>query len=91
MEVRRTVPVKLDVTEEASDLLHATMDEFLDAANYVVDAAYDGELVETRASVLHDETYSDVRDQTRLHSNLVQSARNQAVQALRATFTVRIH
>jgi putative transposase len=85
MEVRRTVPVKLDVTEEASDLLHATMDEFLDAANHVVNAAYDGEWVETRASVLHDETYSDVRDRTRLHSNLVQSARNQAVQALRAT------
>ncbi|MEF8819180.1 MAG: transposase [Haloferacaceae archaeon] len=84
MEVRRTVPVKLDMTDKTADLLHETIDEFLWAANYIVDAAWDGEWVETRKSVLHDETYHDVREQTRLHSNHVQSARDRAVDALKS-------
>lgn len=84
MEVRRTVPVTLDVTESDAGLLRETIQQFLDAANYVVDAAYDGEWAETRKSVLHDETYSDVRDQTDLHSNHVQSARDRAVDALKS-------
>ena len=82
MEVCRTVPVKLDVSDETADLLHETIDEFLWAANYVVDAAWDGEWAETRSSVLHEQTYDDVREQTRLHSNHVQSARDRAVDAL---------
>ncbi|MGQ4557501.1 RNA-guided endonuclease TnpB family protein [Halobellus sp. GM3] len=84
MEVRRTVPVKLAVDESEADLLHETIQQFLDAANYVVDAAYDGEWVETRKSVLHDETYSDVRERTDLHSNHVQSARDRVVDALKS-------
>jgi IS605 OrfB family transposase len=84
MEVRRTVPVKLDVTDEQADLLHETIDEFLWAANYVVDAAWDGEWAETRSSVLQELTYDEVREQTRLHSNHVQSARNRAVDALKS-------
>ncbi|MGQ4557244.1 RNA-guided endonuclease TnpB family protein [Halobellus sp. GM3] len=84
MEVRRTVPVKLDVTDEQADLLHETIDEFLWAANYVVDSAWDGEWAETRSSVLHEMTYDEVREQTRLHSNHVQSARNRAVDALKS-------
>jgi IS605 OrfB family transposase len=84
MEVRRTVPVKLDVTDETADLLHETIGEFLWAANYVVDAAWDGEWAETRKSVLHEQTYDDVREQTRLHSNHVQSARDRAVDALKS-------
>ncbi|PSQ25007.1 transposase [Halobacteriales archaeon QS_9_67_17] len=83
MEVRRTVPVKLAVTDEQAGLLHETIDEFLWAANYVVDAAWDGEWAETRLSILHEQTYDDVRDQTRLHSNHVQSARDRAVDALK--------
>ena len=81
MEVRRTVPVKLDVADSDADLLHKTIRQFLDAANYVVDAACDGEWVETRKSLLHDETYSEVRNRTELHSNHVQSARDRAVDA----------
>ena len=84
MEVRRTVPVKLDATDGQADLLHETIDEFLWAANYVVDAAWDGEWAETRSSVLHEQTYEDVREQTRLHSNHVQSARDRAVDALKS-------
>jgi len=37
----RTVPIKLDVDGSAADLLHQTTDYFLDAANYVVDAAWE--------------------------------------------------
>ncbi|PSQ67166.1 MAG: transposase, partial [Halobacteriales archaeon SW_9_67_24] len=48
MEVRRTVPIKLDVGDSDADLLFETIRQFLDAANYVVDAACDGEWVETR-------------------------------------------
>ena len=84
MEVRRTVPIKLDVGDSDADLLFETIRQFLDAANYVVDAAYDGEWVETRKSALHDETYSEVRERTALHSNHVQSARDRAVDALKS-------
>jgi hypothetical protein len=40
MEVRRTVPVKLDVDSDDAALLRETVDEFLWAANYVVDHAW---------------------------------------------------
>jgi 3-deoxy-D-arabino-heptulosonate 7-phosphate (DAHP) synthase len=42
------------VTDEQADLLHETIEEFLWAANYVVDAAWDGEWAEARSSVLHE-------------------------------------
>jgi IS605 OrfB family transposase len=84
MEVRRTVPVKLDVERADADLLRDTIQQFLDAANYVVDVAQDGEWVETRKSTLHEETYTAVRDRTDLHSNHVESARDHAVDALKS-------
>ncbi len=37
----RTVPLKLDVDKSAADLLHRTTDHFLDAANHVVDVAWE--------------------------------------------------
>lgn len=85
MEVRRTVPVKLDVDSDAAALLHQTVDEFLFAANYVVDYAWRGEWKTTSKSQLQDETYDDVREHTRLHANLVQNARNKAADAVQAT------
>jgi IS605 OrfB family transposase len=84
MEVRRTVPVRLDVDRSDADLLRETIQQFLGAANYVVDVAQNGGWVETRKSVLHEETYSAVRDRTDLHSNHVQSARDRAVDALKS-------
>jgi IS605 OrfB family transposase len=81
MEKRRTVPVTLDVTSDDDALLRDTVDEFLWAANYVTDAAFDGEYVTTSKTTLHDDTYDDVRDETRLHSNHVQAARNKAAEA----------
>ena len=71
MEVRRTVPVKLDVTESDAALLHDTIDEFRDAANYVVrHARGDDGYVITSKRRLHDRTYADVREATDLHANL---------------------
>jgi len=84
MEKRRTVPVTLDVTSDDDALLRDTVDEFLWAANYVTDAAFDGEYVTTSKTTLHDDTYDDVRDETRLHSNHVQAARNKAAEACKS-------
>jgi IS605 OrfB family transposase len=83
MEVRRTVPVKLDVTESDAVLLHGTIDQFRDAANYVVrHARNDDGYVITSKHRLHDRTYREVREATDLHANLVQAARSCAADAL---------
>jgi IS605 OrfB family transposase len=84
MEQRRTVPVKLDVDRSDAALLEDTVDEFLWAANYVTRHAFAGEYVTTSKTTLHDDTYSDVREKTRLHSNHVQSARNKAADACKS-------
>jgi putative transposase len=83
MDVRRTVPVKLTVSDDDAESLHATIDEFQQAANYVVSQARnDNGYVETSKQRLHERTYQDVRDQTDLHANLVQAARSLAADAL---------
>ena len=84
MEVRRTVPVKLDVADSDADLLHQTISEFLWAANYVVDHAWQGEYKTTSKAELQRETYDDVRAETRLQANLVQNARNKAADAVQS-------
>ncbi|MDB2272209.1 transposase [Halorubrum ezzemoulense] len=84
MEVRRTVPVKLDVADSDADLLHKTISEFLWAANYVVDHAWEGEYKTTSKAELQRETYDDVRAETRLQANLVQNARNKAADAVQS-------
>jgi len=84
MEVRRTVPIKLDVADSDADLLHETISEFLWAANRVVDHAWEGEYKTTSKAELQQETYDDVRAETRLHANLVQNARNKAADALQS-------
>ncbi|WP_323676699.1 transposase [Halorubellus sp. PRR65] len=84
MEVRRTVPVKLDVADSDADRLHETISEFLWAANYVVDHAWQGEYKTTSKAELQRETYDDVRAETRLQANLVQNARNKAADAVQS-------
>ena len=84
MEVRRTVPVKLNVGSDDAALLRETVDEFLWAANHVVDHAWQGEYKTTSKAQLQEETYEEVRDQTRLHANLVQNARNKAADAVQS-------
>jgi len=84
MEKRRTVPVKLDVYSDDAALLRDTVDEFLWAANYVTRHAFEGECVTTSKTTLNDDTYEDVRDETALHSNHVQAARNKAAEACKS-------
>ena len=62
MEVRRTVPVTLDVDSPDDALLEETIDEFLWAAQYVTDHAFQREYVTTSKTTLNDETYDDVRE-----------------------------
>ncbi|MEZ3145114.1 RNA-guided endonuclease InsQ/TnpB family protein [Halobaculum sp. MBLA0143] len=81
MEVRRTVPVTLEVDSHDAALLEDTVDQFLWAAQYVTDHAFQGEYVTTSKTTLNDDTYDDVRKATDLHSNHVQSARNKAAEA----------
>jgi putative transposase len=86
MEIRRTVPVKLDVSDSAAESLFATFEEFRFAANCVVARARrDDGLVETSKQRLHERTYDEVRARTGdLHANLVQAARSRAADALKA-------
>ena len=84
MEKRRTVPVKLDVDNPDAALLEDTVDEFLWAANYVTRHAFEAEYVTTSKTTLHDDTYEEVRDETALHSNHVQAARNKAAEACKS-------
>lgn len=83
VEVRRTVAVKLTVDDSDATLLQETIDEYLWAANYVVGDAWQDEYKPTSKQKLHERTYTDVRDQTRLQANLVQSARNKATEAVK--------
>jgi putative transposase len=82
-EVRRTVVVKLDMDDSDATLLHETVEEYLWACNYVVRDAWQDDYKPTSKTKLHDRTYSDVREQTRLQANLVQSARNKAAEGIK--------
>jgi hypothetical protein len=76
--------VKLAVDSDDAALLRDTVDEFLWAANSVVDHAWEGDYKTTSKAQLQAETYDEVRDQTRLHANLVQNARNKAADAVQS-------
>ncbi|MDZ7702468.1 MAG: hypothetical protein U5J98_10660 [Halobacteriales archaeon] len=92
MEVRRTVPVKLDITDRDADLLQETIDEFRWAANHVVCQARDDDgYIITNKCRLHDRTYPEVREATDLHANLVQAARNNAADALKSVVALWKH
>jgi len=85
MEVRRTVPVALDVDSDDAALLKDTVDTFLWSAQYVVDHAFEGEYVTTSKTTLDEETYDEVREATDgFNGGLVQAARNKAAQACKS-------
>jgi IS605 OrfB family transposase len=84
MGMRRTVPVKLDVDSDDAVLLDETVDQFKRAANLVVDNCRDDDgTVISAKNKLHERTYERVREETDLHANMVQAARNQAADALK--------
>ena len=86
MEVKRTVPVKLDVPDERRDDLHTTIEQFNDAANHTVENGRndDGYLILSKSQI-HDEVYYDLRDRTDLPSNLCIRAYSKAVEAMNST------
>ncbi|WP_436907980.1 RNA-guided endonuclease InsQ/TnpB family protein [Halosimplex marinum] len=86
MEVKRTVPVKLDVPEERRDDLHQTIQQFNTAANYTIAHGRDddGDLILNK-STIHDEVYHDLRDETDLPANLVVRAYSKAIEAIKST------
>ena len=84
MEVVRNIQVKLNVSEDDHEVLDETFEQFRHAAQHVADHGWDDnpyEITDTK-NTLHDETYSDVREELSLQSSLVQSARNLAADAL---------
>ena len=84
MEVVRNIQIKLNVPGDAHTVLDGTFEQFRRAAQYVADAGWndDPTQIENRKNTLHEQTYTDVREQTSLRSSLVQSARNLAANAL---------
>jgi IS605 OrfB family transposase len=85
MEVRRTVPVALDVDSDNAALLADIVDAFLRSAQYVVDHAFRSEYVTTRKTTLNAETHDDAREKTGgFNRGLVQAARNKAAEACKS-------
>jgi IS605 OrfB family transposase len=84
MAVVRNIRINLDVPENAVSVLDETFEEFRQAAQHVADTGWsdDPTQIEATKNTLHEQTYSDVREQTSLQSSLVQSARNLAADAL---------
>jgi len=84
MEVVRNIQLKLDVPEDAHSVLDETFEQFRQAAQHVADAGWNDDPTEIEATknTLHEQTYTEVREQTSLQASLVQSARNLAADAL---------
>lgn len=81
--VRRTVPIKLDVPTQRRSDLHHTKDQFLHCANRTSEWAwrYDDYCI-TSKSKAEDALYDDLRDETELTANLVQKGIRRAIQAV---------
>lgn len=91
-EIRRTVSVKLQLSGEERSQLKSTIEEYRWAANYILDAAWDGEAERPRMhsrQALHHQTYDSVRSETGLHSAHVQLSRDRAIEALQSVVELR--
>ena len=84
MEVVRNVQLTLDVPEDAHSVLDETFEQSQQAARHVAEAGWsdDPTEIEDSKNTLHDQIYTEVREQTSLQASLVQSARNFAAGAL---------
>ena len=86
MEVRRTAVVKLDVSDEQRDALHRTAEQYLYCANRTADYCW-SDASYTKCKInkrnVRDALYDDLRDETELHSQLVQAAIRRAVEAVK--------
>jgi putative transposase len=87
MEVRRTAPVKLLVSDDQHDALHETRDQFLWCANRTAEFCwnkYDYEQCRTTNRKVRDAIYDELRAETDIHANLVQAAIKRAVEAVKS-------
>ncbi|MFB6211292.1 MAG: transposase [Halobacteriales archaeon] len=80
MEVRRTLPVKLDVADSDRDALLATIDQYKHCANKTSDHCWhENDHKKTAKYAVKDELYHDLKAEHDLTANLVQQAIFQAV------------
>lgn len=65
MEVVRNIQLKLDVPEDAHNVLDATFEEFRRAAQHVADTGWGDDPTEIgdTKNTLHDQTYTDAPEQ----------------------------
>jgi transposase len=82
--VVRNIQVKLDVPADTHSVLDATFEQFRHAAQHVADYGWtdDPRDINTDQHDLNAATYNEVRAETDLHSNHVQSARRLVADAL---------
>ena len=86
MDVRRTAVVKLDVSDEQRDALHRTADQYLYCANRTAEYCWSDTSFtkcKTNKRQVRDALYDCLRDETELHSQLVQAAIRRAVEAVK--------
>ena len=86
MEVRRTAVMKLGVSDEQRDALHRTAEQYLYCANRTANYCWsDTSYTECKTNKrrVRDALYDDLREETELHSQLVQAAIRRAVEAVK--------
>ena len=84
--MRRTAGVKLDVSDEQRDALHRTAEQYLYCANRTADYCRSNTSYtecKTNKRNVRDALYDGLRDETELHSQLVQAAIRRAVEAVK--------
>jgi IS605 OrfB family transposase len=90
--VRRTVKIKLKLDENDRGTLRETVRQYLWAANHIVDVAWPNRFDSPRTvdrEKLHEQTYTQVRENTELHSSHVQLARDRVIEALQSIKQLR--
>lgn len=88
MEVRRTLPVKLDVAESDRDALLDTIDQYKECANATSDYCWnENDYKRTAKIAVKDKLYHDLKAESDLQANLVQQAIFQAVEAVSSGVT----
>jgi putative transposase len=86
MEVRRTAPVKLVVSDEQRGAFHETATQFLYCANRASEFCWnkhDYKECVTSTAKAERALYDELRAETALHANLVQKAIRRAVEAVK--------
>jgi len=82
--MRRTVKIKLDLSDNDRQLLEETAQQFKTACQTVADAGWNQDSLKVyNKNKLHDQTYTQVREETDLPANLVIRARDRASEAIK--------